>query len=69
LQNRRVHNGNHLSASERLRIKRGLLREGWFQNSHAKWEHPFYPARRDHQAYTLFGAAMKAGLLTQKGSK
>lgn len=60
---KKPHNGNQLSAKDRLRIKRGLLRNGWFQNSFSKWEHPYYPARRELQAYTLFGAAQKAGLL------
>lgn len=61
---KKPHNGNQLSASERLRIKRGLLREGWFQNGFQKWEHPYFPARSGHQGYTLFGAAMKAGLIS-----
>lgn len=59
----KVQNGNQLSAEKRLTLKRRLLRAGWFQNEHKKWEHPHNRLRVGLQGYTLFGAARKENLI------
>lgn len=62
----RAETGNQLSLQQRLALKRRLLSQGWFQNEHGRWEHPFYRNRTGRRGYTLINAGRKQGFVLER---